>query len=96
MLTQTRPLHSTTVTIDRHPNGYGVLLAGNLIGSFEDYPVWGLSGVQYDTARALGLEDVDDCYVYGDRVFITQAQTIAHIVANHLAATATWVMPDYA
>lgn len=95
MLTQTRPLNSTSVVIDRHPNGYGVLLAGNLIGTFEDYPVWGLSGVQYDTARALELEDVDDCYVCGDRVFVTQAQAAAHIVGDHLASTATWALPDY-
>jgi hypothetical protein len=95
MLSQNRPLHSTSVTIDRHPNGYGVLLAGNLIGNFDSYPVWGLSGTQYDTARALELEDVDDCYVSGDRVFITQAQATAHIVGDHLAATATWAMPDY-
>jgi hypothetical protein len=95
MLTLDRPLHSTTVTIDRHPNGFGVQLAGNHIGTFDDNPVWGLSGSQYDSARALGLEDVDDCYVYGNQVFITQAQAIAHIVGDHLAATATWTMPDY-
>ncbi len=60
MLTQTRPLNSTTVTIDRHPNGYGVLLAGNLIRNVETYPVWGLDGSAYDTVKALGLTDRDE------------------------------------
>jgi hypothetical protein len=92
---QLRPLHSTTVTIDRHPNGYGVSLAGEHLGSFELYPVWGLSGRQEDTARAMGLDVADDCYICNGQVFITQAQAAAQLVADYLASTARWEMPDY-
>jgi hypothetical protein len=95
MLTQTRPLNSTSVVIDRHPNGYGVLLAGNLIGTFDEYPVWGLSGTQYDTARALELEDVDICYTYSNQVFSTIEQATAMVIGEHLSSTATWALPDY-
>lgn len=96
MLTQTRPLNSTSVVIDRHPNGYGVLLAGNLIGTFDDYPVWGLSGTQHDTAKALGLTDSDCAFIYSDRVYATAEQATAMIVGEHLASTATWApLPDY-
>jgi hypothetical protein len=95
MLTQTRPLNSTSVTIDRHPNGYGVLLAGNLIGNVETYPVWGLDGSAYDTAKALGLTDRDECFTYSNQVYSTIEQATAMVVGEHLASTATWALPDY-
>jgi hypothetical protein len=96
MLTQLRPLHSTSVVIDRNHNGiYIVNLAGDHLGSFEMFPVWGLSGTQYDTALALGLDVADECYICNGQVFVTQAQAAAQLVANHLCSTAVWTMPDY-
>jgi hypothetical protein len=95
MLTQLRPLNSTTVEIDVHPNGYGVLLAGNLIGSFELFPVWGLTDTQYTSALALGLDVSDECYMFNGQVFITQAQAAANVIGEHLASTAVWTIPDY-
>ncbi len=95
MLTQTRPLNSTSVEIDQHPNGYGVLLAGNLIGSFELYPVWGLGNDLYRRAIDMGLDTADECYLCNGQIFITQAQASAQLVAEHLCATAVWTMPDY-
>lgn len=97
MLTQLRPLHSTSVTIDRNHDGvYFVSLAGNQIhGSFEMYPVWGLSGDQYHSAIALGLDPADECYICNGQVFITQAQCASQLVADHLADTAVWEMPDF-
>ena len=95
MLTQTQPLNSTTVTLDNHPNGIGVLLAGNLIGNIEIDPVWGLSDSQYDTAKALGLSDGDKCYLFHQQVYRTVEQATAMVVGEYLASTATWEMPDY-
>jgi hypothetical protein len=95
MLTQLRPLNSTTVTLDNHPNGICVLLAGNLIGNIEIDPVWGLSGTQYATAKALGLSDTDKCYLFAQQVYRTVEQASAMVVGEHLASTATWSMPDY-
>jgi hypothetical protein len=94
MLTQTQPLNSTSVTIDRLPNGYGVLLAGNLIGNIESDPVWGLDGSQWDTAMALGLSDTDTCYTFSNQVYRTIEQATAMVVGEYLASTATWGMPD--
>jgi hypothetical protein len=95
MLTQTRPLNSTSVEIDVHPNGYGVLLAGNLIGSFELEPVWGLTGDLYRRAIDMGLDTADECYLYQGQIFITQAQAAANVIGNYLASTAKWELPDY-
>jgi hypothetical protein len=95
MLTQTRPLNSTSVEIDQHPNGYGVLLAGNLIGSFELEPVWGLTGDLYRRAIDMGLDTADECYLYQGQIFITQAQATANVIGNYLASTAKWELPDY-
>ncbi len=95
MLTQLRPLNSTTVTLDNHPNRIGVLLAGNLIGNIEVDPVGGLSGTQYDTAKALGLDDRDKCYLFAQQVYLTVEQASAMVIGNYLASTATWEMPDY-
>jgi hypothetical protein len=95
MLTQTRPLNSTSVVIYLHPNGFGVLLAGNLIGNVKTYPVWGLDGSAYDTAKALGLTDRDECFTYSNQVYSTIEQATAMVVGEHLASTATWALPDY-
>jgi hypothetical protein len=95
MLTQLRPLNSTTVTLDNHPNGIGVLLAGNLIGNIEIDPVWGLDGTQYDTAKALGLSDTDKAFAYANQVYATIELATASVIADHLASTATWEMPEY-
>jgi hypothetical protein len=94
MLTQ-NPLNSTSITIDRHPNGYGILLAGNLIGNVETYPVWGLDGSAYDTAKALGLSDRDEAFIFANRPYNTIEQATAMVVGEHLAATAIWVLPEY-
>jgi hypothetical protein len=96
MLTQLRPLHSTSVTIDRNHNGiHDVLLAGNQIGSFEMNPVGGLGNELYRRAIDMGLDTADDCYICNGQIFITQAQAAAQLVANHLCDTAVWTMPDY-
>ncbi len=95
MLAQLRPLHSTSVVIDRNDGVYVVQLAGNHIGSFEMQPVWGLSGDQYHSAIALGLDPADECYICNGQVFVTQAQCAAQLVADHLVSTAVWEMPDY-
>ncbi len=96
MLTQLRPLHSTSVTIDRNHNGvHNVLLAGNHIGSFEMNPVWGLGNDLYRRAIDMGLDTADECYLCNGQIFITQAQASAQLVAEHLCATAVWTMPDY-
>jgi hypothetical protein len=95
MLTQSQPLNSTSVTIDRQPKGYGVLLAGNLIGNIESEPVWGLDGTQYDSAVALGLSNTDTCYTFSNQVYRTVQQASAMAVGEYLASTATWEMPDY-
>jgi hypothetical protein len=96
MLTQLRPLHSTSVTIDHNHNGiHNVLLAGNLIGSFELCPVWGLENALYRRAIDMGLDPADECYLCNGQIFITQAQASAQLVAEHLCATAVWTMPDY-
>jgi hypothetical protein len=95
MLTQTQPLNSTSVTIDRLPNGYGVLLAGNLIGNIESEPVWGLDGTQYDTAVALGLSNTDTCYTFSNQVYRTVQQASAMAVGEYLTSTAIWEMPAY-
>ncbi len=95
MLTQSRPLNSTTVTLDRHPNGIGVLLAGNLIGNIDVDPVWGLTGTMHDTAMALGLTNRDECFTVSNQVFSTIEQATAKIISAYLASTATWEMPDY-
>lgn len=95
MLTQL-PLNSTTVTLDRNHNGeFNVYLAGNQIGSFEMFPVWGLTGLEYQSAISLGLDVSDDCYCTDSRVFVTQHQASAHLVATHLTSTAAWKIPDY-
>jgi hypothetical protein len=96
MLTQLRPLHSTTVEIESNHNGiYLVQLAGNHIGSFEMNPVWGLGNDLYRRAIDMGLDTADDCYTIGGQIFITQAQAAAQLVADHLCATAVWTMPEY-
>jgi hypothetical protein len=95
MLTQTRPLNSTSVVIDRHPNSFGVLLAGNLIGNVETYPVWGLDGSAYDTAKALGLKDSDEAFIFNNRPYSTIEQATAMVIGEHLSSTATWALPDY-
>jgi hypothetical protein len=80
MLLQHHPINSTSIDIDKHPNGYGVSLAGNHIGSFESYFVHEL-GDLYPQAQALQLDSVDECYVYADRVFVTQAQAVANLTS---------------
>lgn len=96
MLTQLRPLHSTSVTIDRNHDGiHNVLLAGNHIGSFEMNPVWGLENTLYRRAIDMGLDTADECYLCNGQIFITQAQASAQLVADHLCATAVWTMPDH-
>jgi hypothetical protein len=96
MLLQHRPLNSTSISIDLHPNGYGVSLAGNHIGTFERYFVYEL-GDLYPQAHELDLESMDECYVYGGKVFVTQAQATAHVIANHLESVDKWSvpLPDY-
>ena len=96
MLTQL-PLNSTTVTLDRnsHNGEFNVYLAGNQIGSFEMVPVWGLNGDEYQSAIGQGLDIADECYVCDGRVFITQHQSAAYLVAAKLTSTAAWKIPDY-
>ena len=96
MLTQLRPLNSTTVTLDNHPNGIGVLLAGSIIGNIECDPVWGLTGTMHATALSLGLVNRDLCFTVAHQVFSTVEQATAQIVADYLASTAVWNdLPDY-
>lgn len=53
MLTQQRPLESANVTLEQHPNGISVFLAGNPIGDIKVDPVWSLNGSTYDTCSDL-------------------------------------------
>lgn len=95
MLTLNSPVDSTSIYIDKHPNGYGVEFGGTFIGSFELYPVYGLTDTQYATARTLGLDVSDECYLSGGQIFITQAQAALQLVNDFIAADAAWDLPDY-
>jgi hypothetical protein len=92
MLTQNRPLNSTTVTafaVPHSPN-LDIFLAGNKIGTIESLLVCDLHTDDRATAEALGLKGGDDCYLYDGQVYTNHGSATAQVVANHLAATAHW------
>ena len=98
MLTQLRPLNSTSIALDFNPGngGIGIILAGNLIGCVDVDPVWGLSGTQLSTAKALGLSSSDTCYIYQNQVYISIEAATAQVIGAYLASTAVWDdLPDY-
>jgi hypothetical protein len=95
MLTLNQPVDTTSIYIDKHPNGYGVTFGGTHIGSFDLYSVFELTDDQYATARALGLDVSDECYLSGGQIFITQAQAALQLVDDFITADITYDMPDY-
>jgi hypothetical protein len=94
MLTQLRPLDSTTVTLDQHSNGIDVLLADNLIGNIKVDLVGNLNGSTWDTAHALGLFNSDNAFLVGNQPFTTVDRAAAQVLADYLCSTATWEMSD--
>jgi hypothetical protein len=94
MLTQLRPLDSTTVTLDQHSNGIDFDVADNLIGNIKVDLVCSLDGSTWDTAQALKLSNSDNAFLVGSQPFKTIDQAAAQVLADYLCSTATWEMSD--
>ena len=94
MLTANHPAISPAVRTETTHMGTQVFLGDILIGTVEEYPVWGL-GAGYDFAIAQGLTARDECYVANNFPYRYLESAIGAITGAYLKQAATDSIPDY-
>ena len=91
MLTQQRPLNSTSVTsYQEFPGSVSIYLAGNKVGTAAVLWVSELAGNDLKTAQALGLNHSCKCYRFDGQIYADFEMVKACVIGSHLAATAHW------
>ncbi len=89
MLTQNQP----TIRTETTHMGTQVFLDTQLLGTIDNYPVWGLD-TGYDAALAQGLTPRDECYVANNFPYRYLESAVGAITGAYLKAS-TDTIPDY-